>query len=235
MFNPGAKLHELPLHDGQVCLVLDDALLEPARMVELACRHREAFDEVGYNAYPGPQLPLPEAFTAQLCALFDQVARGRLGARRTLQAHSRLALVTRAPESLAPAQWLPHRDRLQVQQGHVIAASVLYLFEDPALGGTAFFRPLKPAAEIGGLLADAQRLPAAEFGARHGLTPGYIDAGNPWFERTALVPARFNRLIFYRGDLFHSGHIPSPERLSADPAQGRLSLNGFFTCRAALA
>jgi hypothetical protein len=68
MFNPHATPHALPLHDGHVCLVLDDALLEPARIVELACRYREDFREVGYNAYPGPQLPLPESFSAQLKA-----------------------------------------------------------------------------------------------------------------------------------------------------------------------
>lgn len=232
MFNPHPKLQELPLHDGHVCLVLDDALLEPAYMVELACRYREDFREVGYNAYPGPQLPLPEAFTAQLAAVFDRVARSRLGARRTLQAHSRLALVTRSPDALTPAQWLPHRDRLQVPDGHVIAASVLYLFEDARHGGTAFYRPRRPAADIEALMADALALSSAEFSGRHGIAPGYIDAGNAWFERTACVPSRYNRLIFYRGDLFHSGHIPEPDRLSADPARGRLSLNGFFTCRA---
>ena len=58
--------------------------------------------------------------------------------------------------------------------------------------------------------------------------------GNPWFERTAAVPARFNRLIVYRGDLFHSGDIARPDLLSADPALGRLTVNGFFTCRAVL-
>lgn len=235
MFNPDARLHELPLHDGDVCVVMDDALAEPARLVELACRYREDFREVGYNAYPGRQLPLPEAFTAQLTAQFDRAARNRLGGRRTLHAHSRLALVTTAPDQLAPAQRLPHRDRLQGSGVGLIAASVLYLFEDETLGGTAFYRPRRPAAEIDALLADAQRLAPAEFDARHGVPPAYVDAGNAWFERTAVVAPRYNRLIFYRGDLFHSGQIPSPERLSADPARGRLSLNGFFGCRAALA
>lgn len=235
MFNPAARVHELPLHDGHVCVVMDDALAEPARLVDLACRYREDFREVGYNAYPGPQLPLPETFTAQLVAQFDRVARARLGARRTLHAHSRLALVTAAPGQLAPAQRLPHRDRLQGPGAGLIAASVLYLFEDDRLGGTAFYRPRRSAAETDALLADAQRLAPAEFDARHALPQGYMDAGNAWFERTAVVPPRYNRLIFYRGHLFHSGQIPAPERLSADPARGRLSLNGFFSCRAALA
>ena len=37
-------------------------------------------------------------------------------------------------------------------------------------------------------------------------------------------------MIFYDGSIFHSGDIPVPEKLSADPHHGRLTLNGFFTC-----
>jgi hypothetical protein len=40
-------------------------------------------------------------------------------------------------------------------------------------------------------------------------------------------------LIFYDGMLFHAGDIRTPDRLSDDPAVGRLTLNGFFTCRKA--
>jgi hypothetical protein len=40
-------------------------------------------------------------------------------------------------------------------------------------------------------------------------------------------------MLFYNGDLFHCGDITAPARLSADPRTGRLTLNGFFTCRPA--
>ena len=43
------------------------------------------------------------------------------------------------------------------------------------------------------------------------------------------IEPKWNRLIFYDGDVFHSGDIRAPERLSDDPAVGRLTLNGFFT------
>jgi hypothetical protein len=45
------------------------------------------------------------------------------------------------------------------------------------------------------------------------------------------VPAAFNRAVFYDGGHFHSSHITQPEKLGADPAHGRLTLNGFFICR----
>jgi len=45
------------------------------------------------------------------------------------------------------------------------------------------------------------------------------------------VPARWNRMIFYAGTIFHSGEIAHPQLLTDDPRTGRLTLNGFFTCR----
>jgi hypothetical protein len=47
----------------------------------------------------------------------------------------------------------------------------------------------------------------------------------------ATVPARYNRIVFYEGTLFHSGEIARPDLLTRDPRSGRLSLNGFFNCR----
>ena len=45
------------------------------------------------------------------------------------------------------------------------------------------------------------------------------------------VPAQFNRFVFYSGDLPHSAHIPRPELLSTDFAEGRLTLNCFASVR----
>jgi hypothetical protein len=44
------------------------------------------------------------------------------------------------------------------------------------------------------------------------------------------VPAKWNRLIFYDGDVFHTSDIREAGKLSDDPDSGRLTLNGFFTC-----
>jgi hypothetical protein len=231
MFNPRPSIQKLSLHEGHVCLVVDDVLAEPERFVALAKKHASDFREGAWNAYPGPELPLSESITARLADFFAVHARSALGGRRTLRAHSRLALVTRPPESLVPAQWICHRDRLTLEPGTCIAASVLYLFKDQTLGGTSFYRPRQPMAEIERLVHDSGALPPLDFSARCGIAPGYMTDSNAWFERTATVPARYNRLILYRGDLFHSGDIAHPEKLTTDPATGRLSLNGFFTCR----
>jgi hypothetical protein len=234
MFNPKPARQIVPLHDGHVCLVFDDVLLDPQAWVDTAIEHRARFVEGAWNAYPGPELALASEVTDRLCDFFAQHARSALGARRTLRAHSRFALVTRPPETLAPCQRFCHRDRLSSEPGTLIAASVLYLFDKPELGGTSFYRPRRPRPEIDALVQDSVRLANDDFNARYpDIAPGYMRDANPWFEHTATVAPRYNRLIVYRGDLFHSGDIARPDLLSADPARGRLTVNGFFTCRAA--
>jgi hypothetical protein len=143
-----------------------------------------------------------------------------------------MSMVTTPPDQLMPCQWQCHRDRLGANPAGIsIAASVLYLFRDPALGGTSFYRPRLPPAQTEQLVSDSVALDATAFGARYGLRAGYMTDSNDYFERTVTIPAAWNRLIFYDGGVFHSGDIALSQRLSADPMQGRLSLNGFFTCR----
>ena len=43
------------------------------------------------------------------------------------------------------------------------------------------------------------------------------------------VPARFNRFVFYSGDIPHGAFITRPELLSSDPQSGRLTLNTFVS------
>jgi hypothetical protein len=45
-----------------------------------------------------------------------------------------------------------------------------------------------------------------------------------------MVPARWNRMAFYDGTVFHSGDVGSAQALVDDPRIGRLTLNGFFSC-----
>jgi hypothetical protein len=230
-FRSPPRIDAVPLGDGRVCLVIDDALADPHAWVEFAAAQRERFVESTANAYPGPELPLPADAVEALDGYFAQHARRELGGRRTLRRHGRISIATRAPSALSPRQWLCHVDRMEAVPGEAIAASVLYLFDDPALGGTAFFRPRRPLPEIGALVQASARLGPDAFRAYSGLAPGYMTASNPWFERVAAVPARFNRLIFYPGSIFHSPDLGAPEKLDPDVRRGRLTLNGFFVCR----
>jgi hypothetical protein len=236
MFNPNPKIEAVTIAPGRECLVVDDALSEPDRWVALASEHRGAFASAPFNAYPGVELRMPDALSARLDAFFATHARHRLGARRTVRMYSRLALATRAVDALEPRQWIPHRDRLEIAPDRCVAASVLYLFHDTALGGTAFFVPRRSERETAVLIHDSGQLTPAMFGSRYGITPSYPNAGNAWFEKTATIAPRWNRLIFYDGgEVFHASDIPSPEHLSSDPTVGRLTWNGFFVCRRASA
>jgi hypothetical protein len=235
MFNPAPRTEAVPIAGLGHCLVIDDALTDPEGWVQFAIEHRERFATPAFNAYPGVELRLPDAVSARLDAFFAQHVRERLGARRTLRMYSRLSLVTRSPASLAPTQWICHRDRMELEPGRCVAACVLYLFDDPALGGTSFFAPRRSPRETAQLVHDSGAMAPSAFTARYGIEPGYPVDSNAWFDKVLTIAPRFNRLIFYDGMLFHAGDITAPEKLDADPRRGRLTLNGFFTCRSRVA
>lgn len=230
-FNPQARLRLLPFTGGASCLVLDDALLDPAALRDFAIAQRARFEPAPFNAYPGIEMPMPSSVSAAVEDYFNREVRARLGGRRTLRMNTRLAMVTTPPEQLEPRQRICHRDSAWVDPAHTIAASVLYLFDDPALGGTAFFRPRREATATERLVHDSSTLPRAAFDATYPeIAQDYLQDSNDWFERIGRVDAAFNRMVFYDGRLFHSGEVGPPPARSGDPATGRLTLNGFFTC-----
>ncbi len=231
-FNPAARLSAVPVAPGELCIVVDEALANPEGLVDWASVQQFRPAE-GFH-YPGVVVDAPATVSTMIGDYFAERVRGRLGGRRTLSMTVRLSLVTLPPEQLRPTQWQCHRDRLGPTPDDLrFPAMVAYLFRDPGLGGTSFYRPLVSEEEIGRMIADASRMDGAEFGTRYGLEAGYQSGNNRYFERLAQIPAAWNRMLFYNGNLFHSGDIAAPARLSPDPRRGRLTLNGFFTCRPA--
>lgn len=230
VFNPAAQVERIEFGHGLSCLVVDDALRDPEALREFAVAHRAKFRQAPFNAYPGIELPMPATFSAQLDAYFMQHIRTLLGGRRTVKMNSRMAMVTAQAGELEPRQRICHRDSAWIAPEHMIAASVLYLFEDPRLGGTSFYRPSRTMPEIEQLVHDSSTLDRAAFDARHRLAQDYMSGSNEYFERIGQVAARWNRIIFYDGRIFHSGEVGSAQALSGDPMSGRLTVNGFFTC-----
>jgi Family of unknown function (DUF6445) len=231
-FNPAARVDAVQIAPGEVCIIVDEALANPEGLVGWAVTRRFRPPE-GFP-YPGVILDAPPPVTGLIGDYFARHVRARLGGRRTLSTTVRLSLVTLAPQQLRPMQWQCHRDRLGRATPEIrLAAMVAYLFHDGELGGTSFYRPLLSEEDTERMINDAGRMSAADFSARYGLECGYLSGSNRYFERVAQVPAAWNRMLFYNGDLFHSADITAPARLSGDPRRGRLTLNGFFTCRPA--
>lgn len=235
MFNPQPTVSRIALgsHAGLLheAIVVDDFLLEPSALVALAQQHRDAFAPASTNAFPGPELPLSDTVMARWTELLLLHVRHALRVRRVRQAHGRLSIATLQPAQLGPIQRLCHRDRLDTGEGEMPVACVGYLFEDAALGGTAFYKPRQSTLETDALMRRVATLDQDSLSAELGVPPAYMTRQNRWFDQVAVVAARFNRAVFYRGDVFHTSHIEHPERLSADAAVGRLTMNGFFVCR----
>jgi hypothetical protein len=231
LFNDAARSSVVTLSNGQRCVVTDDVLLEPERLVEYAAENAGAFASATFNYYPGVLLSVPPEVASGLAGFFNSHVRRHFDARRLERMHCRLSLVTRAPADLEPVQCLCHRDSPMLSPQSSIQACILYLFRDAGLGGTRFYEPQRPPADIDRLFADAQKLPREAFFAQYGIERAYPRGSNQWFTDVGHIEARWNRCIFFDGFGFHSGEIPAPERLSPDPRTGRLTLNGFFTSR----
>ena len=176
--------------------------------------------------YPGLRAPLDPAVCAYLLGvlapLLDQ-GFAAPGTRWEMQAW--YSIVTTPPAALAPIQRLPHVDGTDPRQ----IAMMLYLHRT-GHGGTAFFRHRSTGLESL-TAADYPRYAAALQAdvARTGLPPAaYTTDGGPHFERTHVVPGHFNSAVFYRGNILHSGVIDNAAPLSADPREGRLTVNAFF-------
>jgi hypothetical protein len=226
VFNPRPTVRYVPIAGHAPCVVVDDFLLDPRALVAQAIAAQADFAVDPANYYPGPELDLGRETALRLDEFFIQHVRRALGAQRTISVAARLALATLPAADLHPLQRLCHRDCTGLAPGVGAAAAVVYLFEDARLGGTSFYRPTQGLEHTARVLREAHAGIASDAHA-----PGYLTASNADFEQLCTVPAQFNRAIFYDGEIFHAAQIDNPALLDADPARGRLTMNGFFRFR----
>jgi hypothetical protein len=102
------------------------------------------------------------------------------------------------------------------------------------MGGTAFYRhratgldAVRPDQESGFCRLRDKELTESPPPA------AYVTDDMEYFEQTAEVEARFNRLLIYRSQHLHSGVISPDMNFSANPREGRLTANVFITYRPA--
>jgi hypothetical protein len=209
--------------EGEPLVIIDNFTGQPERLraMGLAAQYHPAgVDYPGIRALADPSyLDLRRELMMQVMARVFGLARG---ISCEIAAFS---LVTLAPEELTLRQRIPHHDHSDA--GRV---AIMHYLDGPASGGTAFFRhrrtgfeAITPAREaaFAAALAEDER----EFGPP---PPGYPLGDSDAYEQIGAVEARPDRMALYRGRQLHSGIIPDPAALSADPAKGRLTVNMFL-------
>jgi Family of unknown function (DUF6445) len=230
MFTQSPTIQTLQLSNGQAVYVIDDFCLDPDALVQLGSKNlaqfRLASDEKKVG-YPGIEWIVPLDVHRQLVEFFMLHIRRFTQSRREIYSVSRLSMVTFLPEQLHPAQSICHCDVARYAGGQM-TASVLYLFDDETLGGTSFYQPRKSPKETQKIVHDSIAMQGEQFFNFYGIERSYLLDSNEWFEKIGTVPAKKNRIAFYSGDIFHSADITHPHKLTANPLNGRISLNGFF-------
>jgi hypothetical protein len=229
--NPGATASVSDLAPGCRVAIIDNFLADPEYVREFARQRRAAF-AVPQRGYPGHTLDVSGQSMADIYRfLRSSMSREFSFLRGDVEFSTMLSITSLPPAKLSNLQRICHTDpRQRVDRANF--ASVLYLFHDEDLGGTAFYtwrdRALVEKATALDLEdPDEARRFLQERSAYFAAAPRYMTESNDIARLEALVPAKFNRLIFYSGDIPHSAYIENSDLLTDDPFSGRLTLNSF--------
>jgi len=234
--NPELLVRIEQIADGHVCAIVDNFLKHPHDVVEYATNNEDAFytPDVGY---PGVLCDIDAGTMSDVYRFI----RSRMSQQFSffkggITLATNLSMATMQPDKLANLQRLCHTDPRQRMDRQNYAALV-YLFENEALGGTGFYEwKERELIEQATVLEAENPAKALAFLQEHFATYAkpacYMTESNEIAERISEIPARFNRMIFYSGDVPHSAQIASPELLSDDISKGRLTLNCFASVRA---
>jgi hypothetical protein len=208
--------------ERQPIAIVDHFHPDPEGLRAFACAARF---ETARRQYPGVRADLPDdyfrAVRPALTTVLSQVFGHRSGVSLL---DASFSMVTAPPATLTVEQRLPHFDAVDPAR----IALVHYLGAVDR-GGTGFYRHRATGFEM----VDAARASTymAAVNAEVASAPppaAYIDGSTNRFERISAVDAHHNRAVIYRSALLHSGAIPQDAVLSADPAEGRLTVTAFL-------
>ena len=177
--------------------------------------------------YPGHRSSVSANYAKYLAAFINQNLSEVFGFTPggLVSGLSMFACVSKSPQDLHPLQTIPHFDANDKKQ----LACIHYLCKPEFnFGGTSFYRHNSTGFEC----VDKVRFPnykqAVENEINHNVLGGYMSASTENYTQIASSPAVFNRLLIYRATSLHSGDIDNQADLSADPAQGRLTITSFI-------
>ena len=224
---------------GTKAFVVDNLYRSPdyVRQLALSLDFRHA-----NGSYPGrfANISLP---VEPLLALVNGLLREHRLPAVELQEYYRdmhFAMVTSRAEQLTAGQSMPHFD------GFCDLAGIVYLnLPDRCSGGTSFWRHrgtgLSLAIDRGtpSFSSVMRRLDLSSHEAvvqhcmseaLNDLTPGWPTDSTPYWERTAVLEMKWNRLVFYNAWLFHTIHYEEAA-FGETPAERRLTQNVYFSVR----
>ena len=230
--NSSAEIRREAISRDQHCVIVDDFLLNPHELVDFAAGNADEFSKAK-SFYPGMYMDVDDDAVRDIYRFIRlQMTKHFPFLRGNLKFATFLSMVTLRPDELSPVQRICHIDPTPDQHRTTYAA-LLYLFENSELGGTGFFRYSKRYELMKEVEAMEREDPdkAREYLLENFPTfrkpARYMTESNEIAELLRTIPARFNRLIFYSGQIPHSAAITAPELLSSDVRHGRLTLNIF--------
>lgn len=210
-------------------LIIDDFLQHPNVMLDIARQSR--FENYpGYaehKGYPGIRAQAPGDYSNSITHFLEPLIKAHFNIPESLELRKSIcafSLTTMPAAELGPLQRTPHFD---ASTPHHMAV-LLYLCNEKH-GGTGFYRhnttglqQITEASREHYLDVYYQeinnRLPAQR----------YFDDSNEHFTFLGMIPAKFNRLVIYRGSLLHTACINPSISIDSRPDSGRLTVNTFY-------
>ena len=230
--NTDVSIRRETISEDQHCVIVDDFLQDPHRLVEFAADHAGKFSMPERGNYPGPLFRVDgDAMTDIYGFIRSKMSKHFPFLRGNMSLWTFLSITTTQPDKLSHRQRMCHTDPTSAP-GRTCYAALVYLFEDEGLGGTGFYRYREPELVLKAKAIEREDPGEALAFLREQFptfqkTACYMTGSNEIAELLCTIPARFNRLVFYSGLVPHSASITASELLSNDTRKGRLTLNIF--------
>ena len=230
--NSEVMIQREPISEDMDCVIIDNFLQDPQKIIEYAAIHGGEFSTPERGNYPGPLLRMDgDAMTDIYRFIRYQMTKHFPFLRGNMSLWTFLSMVTTPANELSYLQRMCHIDPTTAP-GRTCYAALIYLFDNEELGGTGFYRWRDPELVEQAKTAEREHPgKSLAFLREHFPTyrepPCYMTSSNEIAELLCTIPSRFNRMVFYSGNIPHSASITAPELLSEDYKQGRLTLNVF--------
>lgn len=210
-------------------LIIDDFLEQPEMLKAIAVdsQFHEYPNYRNHKGYPGIRAEAPADYSSTITALLEPVIKANFNVPEELPVRKSMcafSLTTMPASELSALQRTPHFD---ASTPHHFAV-LLYLC-DGQHGGTGFYR--HRASGWQQITADNREAYLDKYYEevnRESPAQRYFDASSTAFEFLGMIPAKFNRLVVYRGSLLHTACIHPQRSINPDPRTGRLTVNTFY-------